>query len=141
MKKAKVINFKIITPEGVVYENDIDEVTIPTKDGVITVLPNHTPLVSSLAVGELKTKQGEQVNQFALAGGVVEVRPESEVIVLADNTEAASDIDLERAQAAYDRAKEYLKEKRGVADADYARFQAMMEKNLNRINIYRRHRK
>lgn len=138
MEKSKVINFKITTPEGVVYENDIDSATIPTKDGVITVLPNHAPLISSLAVGELKIKKEGETYLFALANGVLEVRPNSQVILLADNTEPASDIDIERAQAAYDRAKQYLEEKRGMADADYARFQALMEKNLNRISIYRR---
>jgi F-type H+-transporting ATPase subunit epsilon len=137
----KSLHFHIITPERVVYESEIESVTLNTQAGEITVLPDHRPLISALAPGELTIRKDGQSLPFAVAHGVVEVRNNNQVVVLSDNSELAENIDEERAQAAYDRAKEFLAERREVSDVDYARFQAMLEKNLNRINVVRRYRK
>jgi len=133
----RTVQFSIVTTERTVYENAVHSITLPTGGGEITVLPNHIPLVSTIGTGAItvKTEDGEQL--FAVSGGVLEVRRDNSVVVLAGNTEPAEEIDIERAQAAYDRAKAYLEEKRDMADVDYARMQALLEKNLNRITIAR----
>ncbi|MCX6780134.1 MAG: ATP synthase F1 subunit epsilon [Candidatus Magasanikbacteria bacterium] len=67
------INLKIVTPEKVIYENNqVDQITIPTTTGEITVLPNHVPLVSILKSGEMIFKENGQENFFALSGGFLE---------------------------------------------------------------------
>ena len=78
-----MIKFKIVTPEKVVYEADIDSVSLPTEQGEITVLPNHIPLVSTVVAGELVVRKGNEVQPMAVSGGFVEVRAGNEVIVLA----------------------------------------------------------
>ena len=104
------IKLKIVTPERTVYESEIDQLTLPTQEGEITVLPNHIPLISVLAPGELIAKaDGEEIT-MAVSGGMVEVR-RNEITILADTAERAEEIDLKRAEEARERA-EKLKEER-----------------------------
>ena len=135
------INFKIITLERVVYEDEIDQVTIPTQAGEITVLARHTPLVSLLKPGELRIKKDGYDVLLSVSTGFVEVRPKSEVVILADTAERAEEIDLERAEEGRRRAEEMLKEKERLDDVQFARLQAQLEKELARLKVGRRYRK
>src|SRR3989339_208769 len=101
-----MLKFKIATPEKIVYENEIKQVSIPTLTGEITILPKHRPLVTIVQAGEMRLvdNNGEQV--MAIAGGFVEVKANGEVTVLADNVERAQEIDLTRAETARLRAEE-----------------------------------
>lgn len=81
MHKLKIT---IIGRSGVAYEGEAEAVFVPTKSGIIEVLPNHTQLVSALAKGELILKTSKDERKYKVTGGVLEVRPESHVIVLAD---------------------------------------------------------
>jgi F-type H+-transporting ATPase subunit epsilon len=139
------IDFKIVTPEKIVYQDEISQATVPTASGEITVLANHSPLVSVLKTGEMIVKKQQKENgrkfedfYFAIFGGIVEVRPGSQVIVLADRAERAEEIDLERANEARKRAEKALSEKDKLDDRQYAKLQAILEKEINRINIRRR---
>ena len=134
------IHFKIATPEKVVYENKVFQVSIPTTTGEITILPNHSPLVSILQAGELKIKdeQGEQI--MAIASGFVEVRANNEVIILADNAERAEHIDVERAEAARKRAEEQMTQTTAGEDIDYAKLQAVIEREMNRVKVGKKYK-
>ncbi|OGH70094.1 MAG: ATP synthase F1 subunit epsilon, partial [Candidatus Magasanikbacteria bacterium RIFCSPHIGHO2_02_FULL_51_14] len=79
-----MLNFKIVTPEGIVYQDEIAQATIPTMDGEITILPDHVPLVSILKTGELRVKDKEGEHVMALAGGFLEMRGNNELVLLAD---------------------------------------------------------
>ena len=69
------LNFKIVTPEKTVYENNgVLQISLPTMTGEITVLPNHIPLVTVLKAGELKLKDNAGDQVIAVAGGFVEVK-------------------------------------------------------------------
>lgn len=138
---APKIDFKIVTPEGVIYESEIEKVTIPTKSGQITVLPNHAPLVSVLKAGELVVQKGEATLSMAVSGGIIEIRPEGQVYIIADTAERAESIDVERADQARKRAEELLKQKENVADVDFTRIQAAIEKELARMDVGRKYRK
>ena len=133
----------IITPVGEVYTGKIGELTVPTLAGIITVLPNHIPLLSVLRSGELIIRAAGVQTPFAVFGGTIEVRKSSdditEVVVLADRSEKAAEIDTERAEAAYKRAKD-LADGLHAEHADFARFEAMMDKELNRINVGSKYR-
>lgn len=80
-----LINIKIITPKGLEVEKKVRQATIPTADGEITVLANHAPLISILKEGEIILKGGDvELSKFKTLEGFVEVRRESELILLSD---------------------------------------------------------
>jgi F-type H+-transporting ATPase subunit epsilon len=135
-----ILKLKIATPEKVIYENDILQVSIPTMDGEITVLPNHIPLVSVLKAGELhiKDNSGEQI--MAVSGGFLEVRGNNELIILADNAERAEHIDLDRAEAARLRAEEEMAKAKAGEDVDFARLQAVIDREMNRIKVGKKYK-
>lgn len=78
------INLSIIARDGVAYEEEANSLTIPTKAGVITVLPDHTELVSVLSAGDIVVRNEKEEKNIPIRGGVIEVRSKSTVIVLAD---------------------------------------------------------
>lgn len=134
----KTIKFKIVTPEKTVYEDEIDQVTLPTKEGEITVLPNHIPLISVLVSGELVAKKGGEEIAMAVSGGMVEVR-KNEITILADTAERAEEIDITRAEEARQRAEKLKEERIQTDEAQYATAAAILEKNLARIKVARKH--
>ncbi|TSC61008.1 MAG: F-type H+-transporting ATPase subunit epsilon [Parcubacteria group bacterium Greene0416_14] len=135
------LSFSVVTPEGVAYKDDaVDQVSLPTAEGQITVLANHRPLVTLLRPGEMIIVKGGVSHHFAVSHGVAEIRPKSEVVVLADTAERAEDIDLEAAEAARARAQKMLEEKEHIDDVEYARFQSLLDRELNRIRVRRKHR-
>lgn len=137
----KLIHFKITTPEKIVYENDIVQLSVPTTTGEITILPNHIPLISILQSGELKLKTASGEEQvMAVAGGFLEVRNNNEVVILADNAEVAEQIDIDRAERARAKAIEEMASK-NREDVDYTKLQAVIEREMNRVKIGKKYRK
>ncbi len=142
-----MIQFKIVTPEGIIYEDEIEKITIPTGAGEITVLPKHIPLITTLVPGQLTIwKKNDDMNQeykvvMAVSGGVVEVRPQNTVYIMADTAERAEQIDIDRAQIAHKRALELLKEQKDVVDVDFAYIQAKMEKEMTRMRVGKKYKK
>ena len=135
------IKFKIITPEKIVFEdNEVDVLVIPTKEGEITVLPNHIPLVSLLSPGELKIKKEKEEIPLAISSGYLEVEKESRVTILVDTAERVEEIIEERAEEAKKRAEALLKEKR-IDSKEFARITAKLEKELARLKVVRKYRK
>ena len=135
-----MLKFKIVTPEKTIYENEILQVSIPTTSGEITVLPNHIPLVSVLAAGELRIKDKDGEHHLAVSGGFLEVRGKNEVIILADHAERVEEIDLQKAEEAKQRAEEQMKNIKNVQDVDYARLQAAIDREVNKLKIAKKYR-
>jgi len=108
---ARTLLCEIVTPERIVYTNEVEMVIAPTVDGEIGILPLHVPLVTVLAAGELRVRynDGKDVEWFAISGGYLQIH-EDKVIVLADNAQSASHIDVERARAAKEILEARLKE-------------------------------
>ncbi|MFA5126725.1 MAG: ATP synthase F1 subunit epsilon [Patescibacteria group bacterium] len=133
------IKLKIVTPERVLYEDTVDQLSVSTTTGQLTILPHHLPLVSQLAPGELIIKKGNKVEDLmAISGGLLEVLPD-QVVVLADTAERASEIDEQRAEAARIRAQELLQTK--VMDAEqFAYFSAALEKELARLRVAKKYK-
>lgn len=137
-----MLKFKIVTPDGVVYDDaGVEKVSIPTVMGEITVLPNHIPLLSVIAPGELVIYKNNEPIAIAISGGMLEVRRGSEVSILADTAERAEHIDLERAEKARKRAEELLATEKDMDDVEFARLQAAMEKELARLRVGRKYRR
>ena len=132
------IKLEIVTAEGLLYSDDVDLVSAPGVMGTLGILPKHTPLLTVLEAGELRfTKEGEE-ESFAVSGGFVEVQPDR-VIVLADTAEHAEEIDLERAEAARQRAEKLLKER--PPEIDMTVIEGALRRSRIRLKVGRRRRK
>jgi len=135
-----MLKFKIVTPEKVIYENEIFQVSIPTTSGEITILPHHIPLVSVLKAGELKIKDKDGEHNMAVSGGFIEVRGNNEIVILADHAERVADIDISKVEEARQRAEEQMKNIKNVQDVDYARLQAAIDREVNKLKIAKKYR-
>lgn len=140
MDNNQQIKFSIVTQERVVYQDEVDQVTVTTQAGEITILPRHTALVSILKAGEMRIKKGDNEVLLAVAGGVLEVRPSRRVVILAERAEKAEEIDIERAEKARQRAEELFNQKEQISNIEYANLQAVLEKELARVKVGRKYR-
>jgi F-type H+-transporting ATPase subunit epsilon len=131
------LRLEIVTPERRAYLDDVDMVVVPGRNGQLGILPRHTPLISSLGVGELRIKKGGTEESLLISGGFVEVRPDK-VIVMADLAEHSEEIDEQRAIEARKRAEAQLEEVRDPVDI--ARVRAALQTALMRERIAVRRR-
>mgnify|MGYP001557781404 FL=1 len=138
-----MLKLKVVTPDKVIVDEIIDSVSIPTTSGVITVLSKHIPLVSTIRAGEMIVKKAGTGISYAVFKGLVNVRPHrkglTEVAVLLERSEKVEEIDHARAEEALARAKALADEKDD--DADFAVFEGMIEKELNRVKIAIKHKR
>ena len=125
------IDLQIVTPNRLIVQEQVDEVQVPGSEGYFGVLPGHTPLLATLAVGELWYRKGPEKIYLAIAGGFAEVLPDR-VTILAQLAERAEDIDVERAESARRRAEERLTQK---ADVDFERARAALLRSLTRLQV------
>jgi len=131
------LKLEIVSPERRVYDDEVDMVIVPGRNGQLGILPHHTPLISSLGVGELRIKKGGSEESMLISGGFVEVRPDK-VIVMADLAEHSDEIDQAKAVEARKRAEAQLGE---VKDpVDIARVRASLQTALMRERIATRRR-
>lgn len=136
------LKLSIVTAQRTVLErDDVTKLVVPAAEGQITVLPHHAALMSSLAIGEMLVYSGNDVDAIAIHGGFFQVLND-EVSVLADAAESAEAIDIERAEAARERAERRLQgrdtELRGGLDV--LRAQLAMQRSMARIKVARRRR-
>lgn len=138
---SKTIKFEIVTPERIVLKEMIQQITVPTKDGEITVLPEHVPLIASLKPGviEFKNEKGDS-EIISISGGFIEVL-KHKVVILADTAERAHEIDIDRAEEAHKRAED-LKAKLTTEDREkFVEVTAQIEKQLARTKAAKRWKK
>lgn len=134
------IKVEIVTQERTVFEGHVDSVNLPGTEGRLGILPNHSPLLTTLAYGEVIVKQNGEEDYYAVGGGFAEVQPEK-VIVLADSAERSDEIDMDRAQNARDRAVKMMKEGVPEDTERYAQIQASLQRAQIRINVAQRRRR
>jgi F-type H+-transporting ATPase subunit epsilon len=104
---SDTFQLEIVTPEKKVVDTAAEEIQIPGKDGYLGVLPGHAPLITELAVGEIKFRTGADEQRLAVAWGFAEVLPDR-VTILAETAERPSEIDVARAREAKERAEQRL---------------------------------
>ncbi len=139
---AAKLTFKIVTPERVVFEQDVFQATLPVEGGEVTVLSDHVPYIGALQPGEIMLREHSTESPeigIATSGGFAEFHGNT-LTILADTAERAEEIDLERAEAARERAEAIKKERASMDAEEYARVAAALEKELARIRVARRHR-
>ena len=130
MAEGKLL-LEIVTPQGLVYSGEVDEVTASGSEGEFGVLPGHVPFVTTLKIGMLACKKGNETKFFFVSWGYAEVGPDK-VMILADSAERSEDIDIERAKAAMKRAEERLKK---AEDVDFIRAESALERAVTRTRI------
>ena len=125
------IRCEIASQDRLVYEGDVDIVVLPGSAGQMGILPNHAPLLTTLNMGVIKVRSGNKEEIFTVTGGVAEVQPQI-ITILADAAEHIDEIDIARAEAARERAKELLEQ--GPPEEDLDRYLAI-EAALRRSNL------
>jgi F-type H+-transporting ATPase subunit epsilon len=127
------INLEIVTPARQVLRETVESVELPGKEGYLGVLPGHAPLITELGIGELTYRKGSETRHLTVIDGFAEVLPER-VIVLAEVSERAEEINLERAVTAAERARERLA-KAGSLEIDWQRATLALERALIRQTV------
>jgi F-type H+-transporting ATPase subunit epsilon len=116
---AETFQLQIVTPEKKVVETRAEQVQIPGKNGYLGILPGHAPLITELAVGEIKFRENSTDQLLAVAWGFAEVLPDK-VTILAESAERPAEIDVDRARKAKDRAEQRLTSGDSSVDVDRA---------------------
>jgi F-type H+-transporting ATPase subunit epsilon len=111
------IELEVVTPERHVLSDSVQSLEIPGKDGYLGILPGHAPLITELGIGILTYHKGAEVHYLTVIHGYAEVLPDR-VIVLAELSERAEEIDLARVRSALERAQAELA-KAGSPDVDW----------------------
>ncbi len=129
---------KIATLERLVFDEEVESVTLPGTAGEFGVLVHHMPMITSLGLGEIVAKKKGEEFYMAVSGGMAEVQPDS-VMVLADQAERAEEIDEKLAEEARARAEKIMSEKHGDVES-FASAEAELQRSLLRLRIARKHR-
>jgi len=130
------LHLRIATLERTVFDEDIESVTLPGVEGELTILKNHIPLITPLALGEIVARRGGEEFSMTVSGGMLEVTPRR-VLVLADQSERAEEIDVELAEEARKRAERLMEEHKEDAE-EFAAAEAELQRALMRIKIAKR---
>lgn len=135
-----MLHLQIITPEKTVFDDEVDQVTLPTTKGQITVLPHHVPLITAIEAGELIFKKHQKDTHMAAGFGFAQVGPDN-IKVLVDLANEEEEIDEKKIEEAKKQAEVALKQKHSLSEEEYATAAANLQKALVQLKIKRRHRR
>lgn len=125
------IELQVVTPERHVLQESVQSVEIPGKEGYLGVLPGHAPLITELGIGVLSYKSAGDTRYLTIIEGYAEVLPDR-VIVLAEISERAEEIDVSRTRAALDRAKQEVA-RTNASDPQWDRANFALQRALVRM--------
>lgn len=134
-----MLHLQIITPEKTVFDDEVDQVSIPTTTGQITVLPHHVGLVTEVEPGELTFKKHQKETLMAAGFGFAQVGRDN-VKILVDLAAPEEEIEERRIEEARKQAEEALKMKHTLSEEEYATAAANLQKALIQLKIKRRRR-
>ena len=106
---ADTLKLEIVTPESVIYSEDVDMVTLPGSEGESGIYPNHVPLMTKMKAGELAVKKDGAEEFLAVAEGFAEITGDH-VAILTDNAIDSADVDEAAAEEAKAKAEQRLEE-------------------------------
>lgn len=135
----KSFRLRIITPEKIVYEDDIEIISLRTESGQIQVFADHEHLISVIVPGELIVTKGGEEYPFVVGQGAISINA-NVVELLVTTTESVAEIDEARAQEALERAQAAMEEESFEYSEDYARLEALISRNLARLKTVKKHR-
>lgn len=128
---ANTIRLDIVTPDRMVYSADVSMVIARATDGDLGILPGHAPLIAGLDIWPLRILKDEGEEELSICGGFIEVRPQK-VTILASCAELPEEIDVERAEAAKERAEARLKD---GSDIDFHRAEFALKRAVLRLKV------
>lgn len=132
---ANTIKLEIVTPDGTVYSEDVDMVTLPGVEGQMGVYAHHVPLMTQMVPGEVAVRK-DGVDYFLAVGeGLIEVTGQH-VAILTDMAIAAEHIDEAKVEEARQRAEARLREK--LSDEEVASVNSALARSLAQIHVKRR---
>lgn len=136
----KLFKVDVVTPDGLIYSHRSSIIDMRAIDGQRSIMYNHGPLLTPLAIGDVKVKRSREMNQvvdhIAVSGGYIEFS-NNVATIIADSAERARNIDVSRAQAAKERAEKRMKEAREKHDErSLERAQIALRRAVNRISVY-----
>ena len=135
---ADTLKLEIVTPEGTVYSEDVEMVTLPGVVGQFGVYPQHTPVTTQMVPGEIIARKGGRDVFLATGEGLIEVTA-SRVAVLTDLAVEANRIDEAKAEEARRRAEARLREK--ISAEEVAATNASLARSLAQLSVKRRQRR
>ncbi len=131
------LHLEVITPEKVILDEEVDEITISTTTGEISILPNHENLLTKIIPGEMTIKNNGKNDHFAVTGGFLEVS-ENKISILADYAVRAEDIEIGKAQEAQERAKKRMEEHE--KDKDFKIAESELRRAILELKVARKNK-
>ena len=129
------INLTIVTRERKIIDVVVEEVVLPASDGEIGILPGHTPLLTTLKIGQMRYRVGSTVHRLVLSWGFAEVLPDR-VIVMAENARLPEEIDSAAAEQEMRQAERELADL-SSHDPQFALVEARLEESIAVIGLHR----
>jgi F-type H+-transporting ATPase subunit epsilon len=134
---AKTLKLEIVTPQGVVYSEDVELVGLQTLDGQIGILPQHMRLMTQMLPGEMKVRKDGREQFLAVGEGLVEVTGDR-VAIATDMAIESEKIDEAKVEEARRRAEARLRDK--ISDEEVASVNAALARSLAQLHVKRRRR-
>ena len=131
------IRCRLVSRYGIAYDGNADAVMLPTIHGQVGILPHHIRMYTKMTNGIITVKVGDQTKEFTATGGFVQVTTD-EIRILADASEVVDEIDLERAEAARNRALEAMKQAPTKESPDFLKAMMLFRKSSLRIKAAKR---
>lgn len=135
-----MLHLQIITPEKTVFDDEVDQITLPTENGQITILPKHVGLVTTVKPGELIYKKHNKETLLAAGFGFAQVGKDN-VKVLVDLAAPEEEIEEKAIEEAKKQAEVALAQKHLLSEEEYATAAANLQKALTQLKVKRRHRR
>jgi F-type H+-transporting ATPase subunit epsilon len=126
----KAIKLEVVTPERLLFQEEVDSLVVPATEGYLGVLPNHAPLITGLDIGVVTYRKEGKDYKVAISGGFLEVN-DNRAVILADTAEIGTEIDRVRAEEAVERARERLTNR--PEDLDIMRAELALKRALARL--------
>lgn len=131
------LHLKVVTPEKMIFDEEVSQVNVSTEEGMLGILPNHANLMAKLEPGELVIKKGGKADTLAVGDGFLQMT-DNTLTIMTDLAISEEDIDERAVEEAKKRAEQALEQK--LSDEEYAETLAVLEKSLAQLRIKRRHR-
>ena len=129
----KKFRVNVLTPYGKYLSTEADYLSVLTGSGVIGILPNHAPLITTVEISKLTITLGNEKKEYAVSGGLLHIKEGTDVVLMVNAIERSDEIDIERAKRAKERADNRLNNV--TPDIGVVRAKAALARALNRISI------
>jgi len=134
------IRCEIVSQDRMVFSGDAEMVVLPGVEGVMGILPHHSPLLTTLTFGVITVVTKNERDFFTVAGGVAEVQPD-QVTILADAAENVEEIDIARAEAAKNKAENLLADKSTMSMEELENLRNSLRRSSLRLDAIKKFKK